>query len=100
MAITFAVIYPLGALILPLLHRWVLHALVELVAFLAMWAAFALGYLDNERDMWSQTHILLGTVVCALLGVQVVLGYVHHVFYKRHGRRGVWASATYGSGVH
>lgn len=44
MAITFAILYPIGAILMPILGSWIVHGVVQFVAFLAMWAGFGLGY--------------------------------------------------------
>jgi hypothetical protein len=43
MAIVFVILYPLGALLMPVLGRWWAHAAFQAVAWLLMWAAFGLG---------------------------------------------------------
>lgn len=36
-------------------------------------------------------HPIIGLVVTGMMAVQPVLGLVHHVRFKRTGRRGVWS---------
>lgn len=43
MTIVFIVLYPLGAILMPLLGKWLVHAVWQVVALLLMWAAFGLG---------------------------------------------------------
>jgi hypothetical protein len=50
MAVTFAVLYPIGAILMPLIGRWLVHGIVQFVAFLAMWAGFGLGYYYAKED--------------------------------------------------
>lgn len=50
MTIVFIGLYPLGALLMPLLGNWLVHASFQIVAFLLMWAGFALGYMYAEHD--------------------------------------------------
>jgi hypothetical protein len=38
-------------------------------------------------QFFNSTHTRLGTIVVALLGIQPILGWVHHSMYKRHQRR-------------
>jgi uncharacterized protein (DUF2062 family) len=45
MAIVWIFMYPVGAMLMPLLGKWFLHAGWQFVAFGAMWAGFALGVL-------------------------------------------------------
>jgi hypothetical protein len=44
MTVAFAALYPIGALLMPLVGKWFIHGTVQFVAFLAMWAGFGLGY--------------------------------------------------------
>jgi hypothetical protein len=44
MAVTFAILYPIGAILMPILGRWLVHGVVQFIAFLLMWAGFGLGY--------------------------------------------------------
>jgi hypothetical protein len=43
MSIVMVILYPLGAILMPLFGSWVLHAVWQAVSFLLMWAAFGLG---------------------------------------------------------
>ncbi|KAK0387583.1 hypothetical protein NLU13_3829 [Sarocladium strictum] len=89
MAVTFAILYPIGAILMPMLGQWLVHGVVQLIAFLLMWAGFGLGYhYSNKRGIFfDDTHMRLGTIVVALLGIQPILGWLHHTAYQRHQRR-------------
>lgn len=50
MTLVFTALYPIGALLMPLLGKWLIHASFQTLAFLLMWAGFALGYLYAEHD--------------------------------------------------
>lgn len=50
MTIVFVGLYPLGAIVMPLLGNWLVHAAFQIIAFLLMWAGFALGYMYAEHD--------------------------------------------------
>lgn len=43
MALVFGVLYPFGSALMPLLGKWQLHAGIQCVSWLAMWAFFGLG---------------------------------------------------------
>lgn len=43
MGLVFAVLYPVGSALMPLLGKWRLHAGFQVVTWLAMWAFFGLG---------------------------------------------------------
>ena len=45
MAVTFAVLYPAGAFLMPLLGKWMIHAGFQMFAFVATWVGFATGYM-------------------------------------------------------
>ncbi|KAF9879927.1 integral membrane protein [Colletotrichum karsti] len=90
MSIVFIALYPLGAILMPLVGKWMAHALWQSVAFALMWVGFGTGY-AYARDngyLFAQTHTLLGTVVVALLAIQPFLGYAHHAYYKKFQTRG------------
>jgi hypothetical protein len=44
MSIVFLAGYPLGAILMPILGRWLIHAGWQVVTLLLMWAGFGLGY--------------------------------------------------------
>ncbi|KAI0398575.1 iron reductase domain protein [Xylariaceae sp. FL0594] len=90
MSLVMVVLYPLGAIVMPLFGNWVLHAVWQMVAFLAMWAAFGIGMVLAQRtgiDFHSH-HTVLGTVVVTLFGFQPIGGYIHHLHYLKHQSRG------------
>lgn len=49
MSIVFVVLYPLGAILMPLIGKWFIHSTSQIIAFLLMWAGFALGYVYGDR---------------------------------------------------
>lgn len=49
MTVTFAFLYPLGAMMIPLVGKWYVHAGCQVVAFLMMWAGFATGYITARN---------------------------------------------------
>ncbi|KAF7545867.1 hypothetical protein G7Z17_g8857 [Cylindrodendrum hubeiense] len=91
MAIVFVIAYPIGAVVMPLLGKWFIHAGWQFLAFLGMWAGFGLGYVAARDDaiFWKNTHTKMGTIVCALLGLQPVLGWAHHQYFRKHQQRGL-----------
>ncbi|KAH7163008.1 hypothetical protein B0J13DRAFT_26833 [Dactylonectria estremocensis] len=91
MAIVFVIAYPIGAIVMPTLGNWLIHAGWQTLAFLGMWAGFALGYVVARDDgyWWNNTHTKMGTIVCALLGLQPVLGWAHHQYFLKHQQRGL-----------
>ncbi|KAI0489645.1 iron reductase domain protein [Xylaria cf. heliscus] len=91
MSIVMVILYPIGSILMPLLGNWVLHAVWQIVSFFAMWAGFALGVILAQRTGYNfaENHTILGTVVVALFGVQPIGGYIHHLYYIKHQRRGL-----------
>lgn len=90
MSIVFLAAYPLGAVFMPLLGKWMIHAGWQTIAFLGMWAGFGLGYVAaRDGGYWGkQAHTRMGTVVVALMGLQPILGWAHHRFFVKNQRRG------------
>jgi hypothetical protein len=121
MAIVFVILYPLGALLMPLLGTWWAHAGFQTVVWLLMWAGVGLGiryakYLNivspiqhlnpsilmesSEKltsltihQLFDQTHTILGTVIVCLMAIQPALGYAHHRHFLKHQRRGLVSHA-------
>ncbi|KAJ4146859.1 hypothetical protein LMH87_001418 [Akanthomyces muscarius] len=93
MLMVFIIGYPLGGLLMPLMGRWILHAGWQVTMFLAMCAGFAVGKIASDRfGMWfNEPHVQLGTIVCAMMLVQVALGWMHHRNYVKYQRRS-WVS--------
>ncbi|KAK2026248.1 integral membrane protein [Colletotrichum zoysiae] len=95
MSIVFIFLYPVGAILMPLVGKWMVHGAWQSVAFLLMWVGFGTGYIyarDNGY-LYAQTHTLLGTVVVAMLAIQPFLGLAHHKYYKKHQTRGMVSHA-------
>lgn len=61
MAICFAVLYPLGSAVMPLLGKWWFHAGWQTITWVAMWAFFGLGVSGAQaRDMVNHMFTLRG----------------------------------------
>uniref|UniRef100_A0A8H7NQA9 DOMON domain-containing protein n=1 Tax=Bionectria ochroleuca TaxID=29856 RepID=A0A8H7NQA9_BIOOC len=92
LTVVFVAVYPLGSLLMPWLGKWYTHAAWQMVGFLAMWAGFGIGYVvSSDLDIFfDQAHTRLGVVVVALLGMQPILGLLHHMQYRRKGMRGAF----------
>ncbi|KAI0815900.1 iron reductase domain protein [Xylaria sp. FL0064] len=91
MSIVMVVLYPLGSILMPLFGSWVLHAVWQISSFLVMWAGFAIGVVLSKRTgiNFTENHTVLGTVVVALFGVQPLGGYIHHLYFVKHQKRGL-----------
>ncbi|KAL4730436.1 hypothetical protein ACLX1H_002470 [Fusarium chlamydosporum] len=91
MSIVFIAGYPLGAILMPIIGKWLIHAGWQVVMLLLMWAGFGLGYVcAKDKGIWgNQAHTRMGTAVCALITLQPILGYMHHRYFLSHGKRGI-----------
>ncbi|EGP91220.1 unnamed protein product [Zymoseptoria tritici ST99CH_3D1] len=66
---------------------WV-HAALQLLGYFVYIAAFGLGlWLAKTFKYFGKTHPRIGIVVFALLAFQPVFGFVHHLLFKKQGRR-------------
>ncbi|KAK2768997.1 integral membrane protein [Colletotrichum kahawae] len=74
MSIVFVALYPLGAMLMPLVGKWMAHAVWQSVAFALMWVGFGTGYAyarDNDykfqgRGIISHVHIWYGRALMIL----------------------------------
>ncbi|RDA91767.1 hypothetical protein CP533_4766 [Ophiocordyceps camponoti-saundersi (nom. inval.)] len=90
MSVLFIFGFPVGSLLMPLVGNWLLHGIWQIVTFLGMWAGFGIGYFIAQRRgiLFAGPHTRLGTCVCALMCLQPVLGYLHHMYYLKNRTRG------------
>ncbi|KAK3110545.1 hypothetical protein LTR53_015046 [Teratosphaeriaceae sp. CCFEE 6253] len=96
-SIAFVGLFPIGAILVRVTSFgglvWV-HVGIQALALLLFIAAVGLGldvaisgrYLD-------QAHSIIGLVLFALLLIQPVLGWMHHLLYKKHAGRTAWSHA-------
>ncbi|KAF3762522.1 CBD9-like protein [Cryphonectria parasitica EP155] len=71
MALAFAIFYPLGSAIMPMIGKWQIHAGWQVITWLSMWAFFGLGVFGaQQRDL-------------------PALGHLHHRHYLKYRQRGV-----------
>lgn len=50
MLVAFVFMYPLGAILMPVVGRWYVHAGWQTIAFFLMWAGFGIGYVVAKDD--------------------------------------------------
>jgi len=103
-AVAMVVLFPIGSSLIRLrrVGLWG-HALFQILSLLVFLAAVGQGVrltrnlvIPGQDNFWFSNssvnyHPIIGCVVLAALLVQPVFGYVHHLFFKRLGRRQVWS---------
>jgi hypothetical protein len=98
-ALAFVLFFPVGAILIRLgsfRGVWLVHGIFQLFAYIVYIVAFGLGiWMVNNipYNLLGSYHPIIGIVVFVLLFFQPILGFVHHVQYKKHSRRTIW---TYG----
>ncbi|KAL9098157.1 MAG: hypothetical protein Q9163_006128 [Psora crenata] len=97
MSLVFVVSFPLGVFLIRLCSFrglvWV-HAGVQLLALLGALIGLALGiYIGNKSSKLSRSHPIIGISVVVLLLAQPVLGYIHHLHFKRYQRLTIYTTA-------
>ncbi|KAI0165040.1 hypothetical protein GGR57DRAFT_451495 [Xylariaceae sp. FL1272] len=105
-AVAFAFLFPLGSIVMRVIpgrSTWIVHGLIQLVAYILYIAAAGLGLLlvsivrvppqgSSLLSMAStNAHPIIGIVLLGLLFFQPFLGFMHHRQFKKIGRR-TWVS--------
>ncbi|KAK3061934.1 hypothetical protein LTS18_005150, partial [Coniosporium uncinatum] len=103
-ALAFVVLFPVGGIIIRVVPSkaaiWI-HAGFQVLAYLIYTAAFGLGvWMVREIqfpgfDMLSNSavnyHPIIGIVIFVVLFFQPILGFMHHLMFKKHHRRQIWS---------
>lgn len=96
-ALAFVFLFPVGSILIRLgsfRGAWIIHGLFQLFAYVVYIAAFGIGvWMINNMpvDMLSNYHPIIGITVFALLFFQPILGFIHHLQFKKYSRRTVWS---------
>ncbi|EHK24743.1 uncharacterized protein TRIVIDRAFT_30789, partial [Trichoderma virens Gv29-8] len=92
MSVIFVIMYPLGSSLMPLIGKWYIHASWQTIAFLGMWAGLGLGVTvaKNSNIFFDQAHSRLGVILVALISLQPIFGFIHHVNYLKTQKRGIF----------
>jgi hypothetical protein len=96
-ALAFVLFFPVGAILIRLgsfRGVWFVHGIFQLFAYIVYIIAFGLGvWMVNNipYNLLNSYHPIIGIVVFVLLFFQPILGFVHHVQYKKHSRRTIWS---------
>ncbi|KAF2275809.1 uncharacterized protein EI97DRAFT_458823 [Westerdykella ornata] len=96
-ALAFVILFPAGAIAIRLASfpglLWV-HGAWQVFAYIVYSAAFGLGiYIARRMNLLDNSHPIIGIVLFALLFFMPMLGYLHHVFFKKTGGRTLWSHA-------
>ncbi|KAH7407039.1 hypothetical protein DE146DRAFT_417674 [Phaeosphaeria sp. MPI-PUGE-AT-0046c] len=95
--LAFVIFFPLGSILIRLgsfRGVWLVHGVFQLFAYIVYMVAFGLGvWMVNNipYNLLDYYHPIIGIVVFVLLFFQPILGFVHHIKYKKHSRRTVWS---------
>jgi hypothetical protein len=94
-SLAFVILFPAGAIVIRLASFpgvvW-LHAAFQTFAYLIYIAAFGLGvYLATEMNLLDSYHPIIGILVLVAIFFQPILGFLHHLMFKKYQRRTVWS---------
>ncbi|KAL6707520.1 hypothetical protein ACN47E_004090 [Coniothyrium glycines] len=96
-SLAFVLFFPVGAILIRLgkfRGVWLIHGLFQVFAYLVYVAAFGIGiWMVNETpgNLLDRYHPIIGIIVFVLLFFQPILGFIHHLKFKKHSRRTVWS---------
>lgn len=101
--LAFAFFFPVGGILLRLVPGrpavW-LHALWQILGWLAALSTLGMGvWMAKGTEYIESNHAILGLFVIAAVSVQPVTGLVHHLRFKRVGRRTAWSYAHMAWGI-
>jgi hypothetical protein len=71
---------------------WIVHGLFQILGLLLYTVAFGIGiWMTKNFYTLNDAHPIIGIALFALLAFQPMLGFLHHVFFKRHNARTIWS---------
>jgi hypothetical protein len=93
--LAFGFFFPVGGIMIRLASfpgLWWVHGLFQIFGFLLYTAAFGIGiWMCKNFYTLNDAHPIIGIVLFALLAFQPLLGYLHHVYFKRYNKRTIWS---------
>ena len=93
--LAFGFLFPVGGIMIRLGSfpgLWIVHGLFQIFALLLYTVAFGIGiWMTKNFYTLNDAHPIIGIVLFALLAFQPMLGFLHHVFFKRHNARTIWS---------
>jgi hypothetical protein len=96
-ALAFVIFFPIGSILIKLgsfRGVWLVHGILQLFAYIVYVVAFGLGIWmvnDIPVNLLDRYHPIIGIIVFVLLFFQPILGFVHHLKFKKHSRRTIWS---------
>lgn len=98
-SLAFVILFPAGSILIRLgsfRGAWLIHGLFQIFAYLVYTAAVGIGiWLAQQApaqvDLLHSYHPIIGLVLFAVLFFQPIMGYVHHLRYKKYQRRTLWS---------
>ncbi|KAF1835840.1 hypothetical protein BDW02DRAFT_266808 [Decorospora gaudefroyi] len=96
-ALAFVLFFPIGAILIRLgsfRGVWIVHGVFQLFAYFVYIAAFGIGvWMVNNIpvNLLDNYHPVIGIIVFVLLFFQPILGFVHHLKFKKYSRRTIWS---------
>jgi hypothetical protein len=96
-ALAFVLFFPVGSILIRLgsfRGAWLVHGLFQLFAYVIYIAAFGIGvWMINNIpvNMLDSYHPIIGIIVFVMLFFQPILGFIHHLKYKKYSCRTIWS---------
>jgi hypothetical protein len=96
-SLAFVIFFPIGGIAIRLVSMpgiaW-LHGGFQILGYALYVAAAGLGiYLACGMNLLNNHHAIIGMVLLAVLFFQPMLGWVHHLYFKKFQCRTVWSHA-------
>lgn len=93
--LAFGFFFPVGGIMIRLASfpgLWWVHGLFQIFGLILYTAAFGIGiWMTRNFYTLNDAHPIIGIVLFALLAFQPLLGFIHHVFFKRYNKRTIWS---------
>jgi hypothetical protein len=96
-ALAFVIFFPIGSILVRLgsfRGVWIVHGILQLFGYIIYVAAFGLGVWmvnDVPINLLNRYHPIIGILVFVFLFFQPIIGFVHHLKFKKHSRRTFWS---------
>ena len=96
-SLAFVILFPAGGIAIRLASFpgivWI-HGAFQIFAYLVYIAGFGLGvYIASQMNMLDHYHPIIGMVVLAVLFFQPIMGWMHHLLFKKYQHRTFWSYA-------